>query len=65
MYQCVRLGAAPRRRSAYDIKVPRERFEKHAEPSLYIDQWEPSVLCSSRGALMSYSDRSACAVALH
>ncbi len=26
---------------------------------------EPSVLCSSRGALMSYNDRSACAVPLH
>ncbi len=31
---------------------------------LYIDQWEPSALCSSRGALMSYNDRS-CAVPLH
>ncbi len=27
MYRCVRLEAAPCRRSAYDIKVPRERFE--------------------------------------
>ncbi len=40
-------------------------IRKHAEPSLYIDQWEPSVICSYRGALMSYSDRSACAVPLH
>ncbi len=43
MYRCVRLGPAPRRRSAYNIKVPQERFEKHAEP---VDQWEPSRLFS-------------------
>ncbi len=30
-----------------------------------IYQWEPSVLCSSCGALMSHTDRSACAVPLH
>ncbi len=40
-------------------------IQKHAEPSLYIDQWEPTVLWSSHGALMSYNDRSACAVLLH
>ncbi len=63
----VRLGAAPRRGSAYDITVPRERFEaRGAVIRLYIDQWEPSALCSSRGALItSYNDRSACAVPLH
>ncbi len=55
--QLVRRGVfdeagARRPSSVYDIKVPREWFEfrKHAEPP---------ALCSSRGALMSYSDRSA------
>ncbi len=53
------------RRSAHDIKVPRERFESTWSHHYNIDQWKPSALCSSLGALMSYSDRSGCAVPLH
>ncbi len=42
-------SSAQTEQCVYDIKVPREWFEfrKHAAPS---------ALCSSRGALMSYSD---------
>ncbi len=59
------LGAAAHRRSAHDIKVPRERFESTRSRHYNKDQWEPSALCSSLAALMSYSDRSACAVPPH
>ncbi len=49
---CVGLEIA-RRQSAHDIKVPRERFESMRRHHCNIDQWEPSALCSSLGALMT------------
>ncbi len=61
----VGLGATERRRSMHDIKVPRERIESMWSRHYNIDQWDPSALCSSLGALMLYNDRSACAVPLH
>ncbi len=65
MYKCVQLGAAPHRRLVYDIKAPQERFESMRSHHYIYDQWEPSVLCSSRGALItSYNDHSACTVPL-
>ncbi len=55
MYRCVRLGAAPHRRSAHDINVPQRAIRNHAE----------RLFSVSRGALMSYNDHSVCAVPLH